>query len=82
MRIRRSMLATMPMSATREEHVRAPRHLSVATYAEVELADRIAIDVVDEDVEHLAVDRLADYDLSAPMPPHLIVDKPSLMRNG
>ena len=37
--------------------------LSVATYAEVELADRIAIDVVDEDVEALALDRLADYDL-------------------
>ena len=37
--------------------------LSVATYAEAELADRVAIDVVDEDVEELALDRLADYDL-------------------
>lgn len=37
--------------------------LSVATYAETALAGRIRIDVVDEDVESLNTDRLADYDV-------------------
>ena len=37
--------------------------LSVATYVEAELSGRIHIDVVDEDVEDLEVERLGDYDV-------------------